>query len=85
MSNRNTDLNLDPNFTDADAFYAALTDLHRDCEPAISECINARLILLMANHIGDNAVLYLKFRSSKLIKSSCVGSSFVLQVHRKCI
>lgn len=58
MSNRNTDLNLEPNFTDADAFYAALTDLHRDCEPAISERINARLILLMANHIGDNAVLY---------------------------
>lgn len=48
---------LDPNFTDADAFYAALTDLHRDADAALSERINARLILLLANHIGDGDVL----------------------------
>ena len=50
-------LNPDPNFSDADAFYAQLTDLHRDRDPAESEVINARLILLLANHIGDQAVL----------------------------
>lgn len=50
-------LELDPNFTDPDAFYAALTELHRECSEAESERINARLILLLANHIGDQQVL----------------------------
>lgn len=50
-------LRLEPNFTDADAFYAALTELHRDCDAATSERINARLILLLANHAGDQQVL----------------------------
>ncbi|TDF37252.1 DUF2783 domain-containing protein [Alteromonadaceae bacterium M269] len=46
-------LNTLPNFSDPDRFYAALTDLHRDLDPKQSECVNARLILLLANHIGD--------------------------------
>ncbi|MFN2287326.1 MAG: DUF2783 domain-containing protein [Chromatocurvus sp.] len=50
-------LNTDPNFTDPDAFYAALADAHRDRTPEESERINARLILLLANQIGDQAVL----------------------------
>ncbi|MFW3617002.1 DUF2783 domain-containing protein [Billgrantia antri] len=50
-------LELNPNFTDPDAFYAALTDLHRECSEEESERINARLILLLANHIGDQQVL----------------------------
>ena len=50
-------LKLEPNFSDADAFYAALADLHRDCDEETSERINARLILLLANHIGDMNVL----------------------------
>lgn len=50
-------LNLDANFSDGDAFYASLTDLHRDAEAEMSERINARLILLLANHIGDINIL----------------------------
>lgn len=50
-------LELKPNFTDPDAFYAALTSLHRERSEAESERINARLILLFANHIGDQSVL----------------------------
>lgn len=50
-------LELNPNFTDPDAFYAALTSLHRDRSDAESERINARLILLLANHIGEQSVL----------------------------
>ena len=50
-------LNLEPNFTDADAFYAALTDLHRDASPEQSEKLNARLILILANQIGDVEIL----------------------------
>ncbi|WP_020395184.1 DUF2783 domain-containing protein [Thiolinea disciformis] len=50
-------LNLNSNFTNADAFYAALADLHRDGDEEKSQRINARLILLLANHIGDQTVL----------------------------
>lgn len=50
-------LELDPNFSDPDAFYAALTELHRERSDEESERINARLILLLANHVGDQAVL----------------------------
>ncbi|TQV78850.1 DUF2783 domain-containing protein [Exilibacterium tricleocarpae] len=46
-------LNTAPNFSDADAFYAALTDMHRDLDRDQSERANARLVLLLANHIGD--------------------------------
>ncbi|NIB40999.1 DUF2783 domain-containing protein [Pseudomaricurvus alkylphenolicus] len=50
-------LNTEANLNDADAFYAELTDLHRDLQTADSERVNARLILLLANHIGDNRIL----------------------------
>jgi len=50
-------LELNPNFTDPDAFYAALTDTHRERSEEESERINARLILLLANHIGEQQVL----------------------------
>lgn len=50
-------LKLDPNFSDADAFYAALANAHRDRSAGDSEKINARLILLLANQVGDQAVL----------------------------
>lgn len=50
-------LNLDANFTDADAFYAALTDIHRDVAAEVSEKMNARLILILANQIGDIDIL----------------------------
>ena len=50
-------LNTKPNMTDPDAFYAALTDAHRDLEREDSERLNARLVLLLSNHIGDVEVL----------------------------
>ena len=50
-------LELNPNFTDPDAFYAALTETHRERSEEEIERINARLILLLANHVGDQAVL----------------------------
>ena len=50
-------LNLEPNFSDADAFYAALAEVHRDREPEVSEKINARLILLLANQVGNQQIL----------------------------
>jgi hypothetical protein len=50
-------LSTDPNLDDPDAFYEALIEAHRDLEPAQSHALNARLVLLLANHVGDGAVL----------------------------
>ena len=50
-------LNVNPNFDDADAFYAALIDTHRGLDDAGSTALNARLILLLANHVGTQTVL----------------------------
>ncbi|MFO7549856.1 MAG: DUF2783 domain-containing protein [Haliea sp.] len=47
----------DSNFTNADAFYAALAEIHRDRSDAESAAINARLILLLANQVGDQHIL----------------------------
>lgn len=46
-----------PNIRDPDDFYEALIDMHRDLDDAQSQAVNARLILLLANHIGDLQVL----------------------------
>ena len=47
----------DPNFSAPDDFYEALIDAHRGLEPAASHALNARLVLLLANHIGALEVL----------------------------
>ncbi len=52
-----SELTLEPNFSDADAFYAALADIHRDRSAEQSEKINARLILLLANQVGEQHIL----------------------------
>lgn len=46
-----------PNLTAPDDFYEALIELHRDLSDAQSALVNAKLILLLANHIGDADVL----------------------------
>ncbi|MDQ6618665.1 MAG: DUF2783 domain-containing protein [Pseudomonadota bacterium] len=45
------------NLPAGDEFYEALIDMHRDLTDAQSALVNARLILLLANHIGDFDVL----------------------------
>ena len=45
------------NLPDSDRFYQVLMDLHRDLDEADSAAANARLILILANHIGDSNVL----------------------------
>ena len=61
-------LNVEPNFrevgkryfrdfTPGDDFYEALIDTHRDLSDEQSALVNAKLILLLANHIGDLHVL----------------------------
>ena len=45
------------NLTDADGFYELLLDAHHGLTPQQSELFNARLILLLANQVGDAKVL----------------------------
>ena len=40
-----------------DDFYEALIEMHRDLSDEDSQRVNSRLILLLANHIGDLEVL----------------------------
>ena len=46
-----------PNIKSVDNFYAALVALHDGLNDQQSGLINAKLILILANHIGDEAVL----------------------------
>jgi hypothetical protein len=46
-----------PNLPDPDGFYAALVVAHQGLSDEVSELLNARLVLILANHIGDPEVL----------------------------
>ena len=54
-----------PNIPGPDDFYAELLALHEGRSKADSDAINARLILLLANHIGDRQVLREAFAAAK--------------------
>jgi hypothetical protein len=45
------------NFQDADAFYEQLLDAHAELSAEQSAMLNARLILLLANQVGDAKLL----------------------------
>lgn len=45
------------NLEDADGFYEQLLDAHTGLSREQSELLNARLILLLANQVGDAQVL----------------------------
>jgi hypothetical protein len=46
-----------PNVKDPDRLYALIIDAHNGLTNVDSVALNARLVLLLANHIGDEAVL----------------------------
>lgn len=61
-------LNLEPNFNEpgsryfrdfspGDDFYQLLIDAHRDLSDEDSALLNAKLVLLLANHVGDLGVI----------------------------
>jgi hypothetical protein len=65
---RGETLNLEPNFfesgrryfrdfTPGDDFYEALIETHRDLTDEQSALVNAKLILLLSNQIGDIKIL----------------------------
>ena len=44
-------------FTPSDDFYEALIETHRDLSDEQSQLLNAKLILLLANQVGDISAL----------------------------
>ncbi len=61
-------LNLDPNISDPDGFYAELIEAHDGLSEEQSGALNARLILVLANHIGDRSVLSQALATAKGVK-----------------
>jgi hypothetical protein len=47
------ELILTPNLADPDGVFEALMNAHRDLLPEASRQLDAKLVLLLANHIGD--------------------------------
>lgn len=58
-------LRLSPNIADPDGFYAELIALHEGLSREDSEALNARLVLVLANHVGDREVLRAAFTAAK--------------------
>lgn len=50
-------LNLEPNLSNHDHVYQLLMDMHQGCSPEESHQRNAKLILCLSNHIGDESVI----------------------------
>ncbi len=70
------ELILDPHFVDparpspyghlaADAFYAELLQAHDGLSPEQSAMLDAKLVLLLANHVGDLDVLRAALRAGR--------------------
>ena len=50
-------LDLAPRLSDPDALFAALVAAHERLLPGASRRLDAKLVLLLANHIGDTGVV----------------------------
>jgi Protein of unknown function (DUF2783) len=50
-------LQREANSSDPDALYAVIIEAHVGLSDADSAALNARLVLLLANHIGDESVV----------------------------
>ena len=59
-----------PNLTSPDDFYEALIETHRDLSTEESHALNARLILILANQVGDLEVLREALRMARMSASA---------------
>ncbi len=60
-----TQITLTPNIEHADDFYADLLAAHDGLTKPQSDAYNARLLLVLANHIGDPEVLRAALEAAK--------------------
>lgn len=58
-------LTLTPNIEGPDDFYAELIAAHEGLSKTESDALNARLVLILANHIGDRSLLSEAIRAAK--------------------
>ena len=58
-------LDLAPRLRDPDALFAALVAAHDGLDDAASRCLDAALVLLLANHIGDDQVVLDAIRAAR--------------------
>ncbi|HET7837081.1 MULTISPECIES: DUF2783 domain-containing protein [Variovorax] len=58
------DLITTPNLDAPDDFYEALIEAHQGLSSDQSHAFNARLVLVLANHIGSTAVLRQAFEAA---------------------
>lgn len=56
-----------PNLSTPDDFYEALINAHQGLSLEESQALNARLVLLLANHIGSLSVLQEALQAAKKI------------------
>jgi hypothetical protein len=63
------DLVTEPHLSAPDDFYEALIDAHKNLAVEQSHALNARLVLLLANHIGDLAVLRQALQAARDVDS----------------
>ena len=66
-----------PNLRDPDGFYAALVTAHQGLSDEASELLNARLVLILANHVGDPEALSeaLALARTALARTALAGQS----------
>ena len=58
-------LNLNPNIPNGDDFYEKLLNAHDGLNKEQSDALNARLILILSNHIGDMDILEQALNAAK--------------------
>jgi len=58
-------LNLNPNIPNGDDFYEKLLNAHEGLNKEQSDALNARLILILSNHIGDMNILEQALNAAK--------------------
>lgn len=58
-------LNREPNIPDPDGFYEELIACQRDLDDEQASLFQARLLLVLANHVGDRGVLTEAMQSAR--------------------
>jgi len=59
-------LDTSPQLTDPDALFEALVEAHRGLDEAASRRLDARIVLLLANQIGDVAIVKAAIAAARL-------------------
>jgi Protein of unknown function (DUF2783) len=65
----------DAHLESPDDFYEALIDAHRDLSTAQSHELNAKLVLLLANQVGDLQVLRQALQAARANTLASAGAS----------